>query len=958
MPDSRTTCEKQRSIHCEPQWVAQLTDETNGDELLPPQIIVPPDCPALLCTDTGLFNPLQCVNNTCFCVNVTTGVTIPATASDSDIFQCDYNGHVIRISEGNEGKCGEQDILQCDETEKWFRPNQCQSDYCFCVYVDSGGLIRGSEELVIEKALECPVLLDKRTGCIRERDEKCQVVVVEGKIIQGACPDTYCDEDGHYPTQRCQEEVDTCYCVDRITGESVPNTEFSAGTHYCSPSSELVPVPDCLQQSQLRCLPSGLFESTQCKGGSCWCVYSDSGKRVFDEFNTVEGCSPRNDTRGPCHKSRDALCQGADECLALTCSENGQYESLQCLKGDVCFCVDTAMGTMLSTARQVQSDVTCSNEGDIIEGAPCSTELCQSQTLCQRHNPADCNSESDSGHMGCSPAHSTQCTSDGFYLPHQCAGNVCYCVDVRTGAVFPDTATQNQEVFYCTTQGQVVGQLPCQEQAVYSCDSRGYFNSRQETQEGRFECVFIDSGKINFHDPDCRPVFDFRSACEKMRDETCPHHLDGRLRYIPDRKCETVQCNKTTGLFVPKQCRSGSCYCVDQITGERGSSPSTPDIEFTCSVLGELILLTTCRRQSQLKCGGDGSFAPDQFLEKVYFCVFTDSGAVVEERKSVMKPEECPALLDKRTRCQKARDEICPTMLSGIYFTRPNMCSALKCDVTSGLYSTTQCTREGLCYCVHPDTGEATSDPSAETHTFRCNAKGELVEPTPCQKQSTLQCTADGQFQPKQCFSPKSCYCVYNDTGVVVHDSNIISGDDKCPDTPDTRTHCQKNLDLRCPTKFNPETGLISRSEKCDAMKCTETGSYVTQHCFGPDSCYCIDSDSGVVLEDTLGPQDTFLCSVEGVKIVLTPCRRQDVLSCDARGDYNALQCGRGGVCSCVYIDTGYVIKGVGAEGCYARVDNRTVCQKRADSGCENESDCILPTCDDQGLSALINILS
>ena len=862
------------------------------------------------------------------------------------IFDCDDAGQVVNTSRGNEGRCGKQDILVCDEHEEWFLRDQCTADYCFCVYIDSGRVITDSAQ--VDETPVCPTLIDTRTVCQKERDESCQVVFKMGQLVPRACVNI-CDGEGYYPTEWCGEQ--TCHCVDRVTGARSPDTQFTKGSHYCSAAAELVYIPHCLRQSALSCTDSGAFQNTQCLGELCWCVYSDSGEQVF-ESNTAKECSKINDTRGSCTKSRDAVCHGSDNCHTLSCTEAGHFAALQCLKGDVCFCVDPSTGEMLSSAQNVASDVSCSDAG--IKQVNCFGEQCLSRTHCQRHGGALCDSEGQYG-PSCSAKEDNSkvhCTTKRFYQPRQCTGSVCYCVDIVSGYVVANTVRQADN-FYCTTLGDVIGRTACQNQSLYTCDSLGNFLPKQEIH-GRFECVYIDSGLLNYHDQKCLASFDLRKKCEKDRDDMCPYLLDG-TGYIPDLICESVQCDMETGAFLPKQCRADSCYCVNEATGATGDIPLSPDSDFTCTPEGKLILLTPCRKQQRLKCAADGAFAPDQFQDNVYFCVFADSGEILEESKSLVKPRGCYNVSDKRTRCQKARDEMCPVMLSGIQFTRPATCSALKCDVTSGLYNTTQCGSDGSCFCVHPVTGSVTSEPMGSSHTFTCNSEGEFVELTVCQQQDSLKCRKDGQFQSKQCFTPTACYCVYNDSGALVHNSHL-SGEE-CLETPDTRTHCQMNLDTRCPAIYNAETGLFGISDRCDAMRCNEAGSYVSQHCFGVDSCYCIDSKSGTVLEGTLGSKDTFICSEDGEKLKLTLCRRQSVFSCDQLGYFNFLQCGNDGTCSCVYIDTGHVIKGVQSESCYSRVDNRTICQKKADSECENESDCTPPVCDEQGLLNLNKLL-
>ena len=724
----------------------------------------------------------------------------------------------------------------------------------------------------------------------------------------------------------------------------------------------------------------------QCDEDSCYCVYSDSGDRVSGSAGAVE-CITRNDTRGPCQKAADKICVDNEDCSVLLCDEEGKYLALQCLRGDVCFCVDQLTGLLISTAQHVTSDVVCSGEGDLIKHSPCSEQselecdengefapsqcnnngtcfclfgededgvcLEDSRTHCERRRDETCNEETelcpilcdDGGRYGefdCKDSYSgSRCVGEGFFKPHHCTDDICYCVDINTGSAIASTLRQGQD-FYCSLEGEITEKTLCQEQSLYTCDENGYFLSVQEV-EGRFECVYIDSGALNFYDFECQPAYDMRSECQKVRDERCPHIYQGKS-YTPNMDCETVQCDPGTGLFLPKQCLQGSCYCVEVNSGVLGGRPESPDVEFYCEDSGELVVLTPCRKQDMLECGESGEFAARQVVQGVYFCVYSDSGEIVQDSKSTTDDLVCSVQEDARTDCQKERDNICPTELTeGGVYSRPADCTALVCDVSTGKYLTKQCSDEA-CFCVNPNSGTVTSD-SAPDHTFVCDEEGVMILLTPCRQQDVLVCTEEGDFQAKQCFSEDGpCRCVYSDTGVLVHNSDVTTGE--CDQVLDQRTKCQLTLDEECPAKL--KSGRYVRPSDCSALPCTEDGEFPTMHCIG-NACYCVDIETGLLIDDTRGPRDAFICSREGERLRLTPCRRQSTYSCDSRGYFHAVQCDSTGECVCVFIDSGFIRKEV--EWCDARVDNRTDCQRERDAGCDNlsDSDCFLPDCDFHG---------
>ncbi|XP_055968176.1 thyroglobulin [Sorex fumeus] len=116
-----------------------------------------------------------------------------------------------------------------------------------------------------------------------------------------------------------------------------------------------------------------------------------------------------------------------------SCSEDGRYEDIQCFAGE-CWCVDSR-GQELPGSRLRGSRPRCPTQ--------CEKQRARLQSL------------SDSQPAG-SSLYVPSCTSEGHFLPVQCFGSECYCVDAE-GQMIPGTQSGPGEPTQCPT--------PCQLQA-------------------------------------------------------------------------------------------------------------------------------------------------------------------------------------------------------------------------------------------------------------------------------------------------------------------------------------------------------------------------------------------------------------------------------------------------------------------------------------------------------------
>ena len=114
-----------------------------------------------------------------------------------------------------------------------------------------------------------------------------------------------------------------------------------------------------------------MFQSRVCpKGSPCHCVYADTGERVHGTRGVKE-CEQGliSTSHRPCENQRETLC---DECSPLACDEStGRFLPLQCLPGDVCFCVHPLSGQLTSSSpRKVdrRDNPTCTSRGALVPG--------------------------------------------------------------------------------------------------------------------------------------------------------------------------------------------------------------------------------------------------------------------------------------------------------------------------------------------------------------------------------------------------------------------------------------------------------------------------------------------------------------------------------------------------------------------------------------------------------------
>ncbi|CAD0200711.1 unnamed protein product [Chrysodeixis includens] len=206
----------------------------------------------------------------------------------------------------------------------------------------------------------------------------------------------------------------------------VPNTNIFGCCPSCQTPSGLLPDPSgCRPPS--NCLPDGRYAPVQCKGdqytGRCFCS-DENGKRIFGQMWR----SDASDMSCACSRRRAELEAIGGRVVTLHCTQNGDYESLQCDDG-MCWCAQPKTGfpTVVPVPEKDMTNLPCYS--------PLSTgeqylRKCESLVLANARIQQE---QSDHGttFLG-NPT--TFCEYDGSYGPYKVVNGIAYCTD-RDGEI-------------------------------------------------------------------------------------------------------------------------------------------------------------------------------------------------------------------------------------------------------------------------------------------------------------------------------------------------------------------------------------------------------------------------------------------------------------------------------------------------------------------------------------------
>ncbi|XP_026227316.1 thyroglobulin isoform X2 [Anabas testudineus] len=166
----------------------------------------------------------------------------------------------------------------------------------------------------------CPELLQGKASEYQlESETLSQCELLRGATVaqtQGNIP--HCTEDGRFRPVQCSVGGQECWCVD-AEGQQVTGTRTNTSAPHC-------PSP-CQLQSALQCTPSGLFESVQCDSitGQCWCVDHDG----MELYGTRQTGKPHR-CPGSCEVRSRRLLHGSGSPSPPQCTADGSFLPVQC----------------------------------------------------------------------------------------------------------------------------------------------------------------------------------------------------------------------------------------------------------------------------------------------------------------------------------------------------------------------------------------------------------------------------------------------------------------------------------------------------------------------------------------------------------------------------------------------------------------------------------------------------
>ena len=880
-----------------------------------------------VCDDDGKrWRMMQCKAGGCYCVDVSTGITLADNASE-----CGYN--CSEISAGLRNVTSTpligQYIPQCT-AEGAFTSRQCHGSTgkCWCVDPVTG-------------------VKNGKTGdnCDTEASTPCQVALnlaVTMNLVGGFTPN--CTTDGMYAPRQCQGGTHGwCWCVDTLTGEKTGMTGDACDVAVTTVQTCAEKVADLKDKPALigafvpKCADDGSYLAKQCWGstGTCFCVDTLTGEKNNMSLTT---CSPVTTVQTCAEKVADLKDKPAlIGAFVPKCADDGSYLAKQCWGSTgTCFCVDTLTGEkngMTGDACDVAAPkpLTCTEKMNMVSTIYIPGAVYPKCTADGSYEPKQCNNlgecfcvdtlTGEKNNMSlttCSPVTTVQtcaekvadlkdkpaligafvpkCADDGSYLAKQCWGSTgtCFCVDTLTGeknnmslsACSPVTTMQTcaEKVADLKDKPALLGAF------VPKCADDGSYLAKQcWGSTGTCFCVDTLTGeKNNMSLSACSPVTTVQTCAEKVADLKDKPALIGT--FVP--KCAD------DGSYLAKQCwgSTGTCFCVDTLTGEKNNmSLSTCSPVTTVQTCAEKV--ADLKDKPRLigafvpKCADDGSYLAKQCWGSTgtCFCVDTLTG-----EKNNMSLTTCSPVTTVQTCAEKVADLKDKPALIGAFVP--------KC-ADDGSYLAKQCWGStGTCFCVDTLTGEKngmTGDACdvAAPKPLTCTEKMNMVSTIYIPGAVYPKCTADGSYEPKQCNNLGECFCVDTLTG----EKNNMSLT-TCSPVTTVQTCAEKVADLK------DKPALIGAF----VPKCADDGSYLAKQCWGSTgTCFCVDTLTGEknnMSLSTCSPVTTVQTCAEKVADLKDKPRLIGafVPKCADDGSYLAKQCwGSTGTCFCVDTLTG-----------------------------------------------------
>lgn len=228
-----------------------------------------------------------------------------------------------------------------------------------------------------------------------------------------------CTEEGHFTPRQCDQDTESCWCVEKQTGRHIFGTDHLShlyGIYDCATLSDMTRCRAMRHVSEInsgeedyrpQCDAHGNFLPVQISHQFeiQWCVHTDGlevdSTRV--SINQELSCDPELTSKTKCQSTPE-----------MECTESGEFSSRQCLDEmfEDCICV-YANGLIKEDSHIPYKSTECSKYADL------KLTKCHAITLI-------------------SPT--VTCLPSGEFASEHCSQEVCYCVD-REGTILPNTGS-------------------------------------------------------------------------------------------------------------------------------------------------------------------------------------------------------------------------------------------------------------------------------------------------------------------------------------------------------------------------------------------------------------------------------------------------------------------------------------------------------------------------------------
>ncbi|KAM9852016.1 thyroglobulin [Aulostomus maculatus] len=378
--------------------------------------------------------------------------------------------------------------------------------------------------------------------------------------------------------------------------------------------------------------------------------------------------------------------QDASSIFVPSCTSSGGFQEVQC-QGAECWCVDP--------------------HGQEVAGSRVTGQRPRCPSRCERQRAV---AQKAKGKMAAGvDTHIPACSEDGDFLPLQCVGSRCFCVDAEGGTVAAQSAG---------------GAITCPDRTT------------RKPSAGQIHATFT-GGRCS---QALAKVTAFRLDVEKIVNISNSSHIPLGYGFL-----------LANGLHLtPEELQVGQSEEELQLS-DRLVSRTKAALRLAAYSTVQMFLPPQ-RRSHQLfspQCDADGGWQHTQCHHSTGHCWCVDEDGEYIPHSLTSRSRHLPSCL---THCQRAQTH---TLLSG--WMKGSDITAKssyrpKCE-TDGRFSLLQ-TSGAVGWCVNPLTGET-------LQTASRSPDGQLTCPSWCELQG-LQCDPDGSFIPLQC-DVTSCWCVSED---------------------------------------------------------------------------------------------------------------------------------------------------------------------------------------------------